>query len=344
MRLAIHHFKGSFSERWITYCEANNIDFKKVDCFRSDIMDQLTDCEALMWHWSQEDPKTRLFARQLTYAIDAAGKRVFPDSHTVWHFDDKVGQKYLLEALELPMVPSHVFYSKSDALEWSQRTQFPKVFKLRGGAGSINVKLVKSKSQATKLIRKAFNKGFGVSGRRALFRNRIWHFKKDKNLTTFLGLFKGVARLFLASDLEKAAGKEKGYAYFQDFIPNNKSDIRIVIIGQSKAFAIERMVRKGDFRASGSGIIHYLDDHTIDKEALKVSFEAARKIKSQSIALDFVYDQKAPLIVEVSYGFAISAYDACKGYWDDKMNWYPGPFNPQNFMLEHLIETISQAN
>lgn len=340
MKLAIHHFRGSFSDRWIAYCEENGIEFKVVDCFKSDILSQMADCDGLMWHWSQEDPKARLFAKQLTIAIENMGKKVFPDHNTVWHFDDKVGQKYLLEALEVPMVPSHVFYSKPEALIWSQKTDFPKVFKLRGGAGSINVKLVRTRVQASKLIKKAFGRGFGASGRWSLFMNRIWHFRKDKNMVTFLGLFKGVARLFLTTDLEKMEGREKGYAYFQDFIPNNRSDIRVIVIGQNKAFAIERMVRKGDFRASGSGIIHYLDNDTIDKELLNTAFETSRKMKAQSLALDFVYRDGTPLIVEVSYGFAIQAYDSCKGYWDDQMNWYPGPFNPQKFMIRHLIENL----
>ncbi len=112
MRIGIHRSKGSFSDRWIPYCESNNINYKLVDCYRTDIINQLADCDALMWHFNHKSPKASKFARQLIYAVQAAGKAVFPDYNTVWHFDDKVGQKYLLEAINAPLVPSCAFYDK----------------------------------------------------------------------------------------------------------------------------------------------------------------------------------------------------------------------------------------
>ena len=72
----------------------------------------------------------------------------------------KLGQKYLLEAIGAPCIPSYVFYDKKDAIKWLNKTTFPKVFKLRGGASSVNVKLIKNRKQAIKIIRKSFTKGF----------------------------------------------------------------------------------------------------------------------------------------------------------------------------------------
>ena len=160
MKIGIHKAKGSFSERWIPYCEENNIDYKIVDCYRSDIIQQLSDCDALMWHFNHKGARECKFAKQLLYAVKKSGKEVFPDFNTVWHFDDKVGQKYLLEAIGAPLAPSYVFYTKKDAIGWAKNTVYPKVFKLRNGAGSDNVKLVKNYGQAKRLINKSFRKGF----------------------------------------------------------------------------------------------------------------------------------------------------------------------------------------
>src|ERR1035437_202885 len=131
MKIAIHNHPGSFSDRWIKYCDEKGIEYKIVDCYRSDIIEQLNDCDALLWHFHHASAKDSLFAKQLLYSVQASGKKVFPDFNTVWHFDDKVGQKYLLEAINAPLVPSYVFYSSHDALEWVDKTSFPKVFKLR---------------------------------------------------------------------------------------------------------------------------------------------------------------------------------------------------------------------
>jgi hypothetical protein len=52
MKIAIHERKGSFSDRWIEYCKKHEICHRIVNCYDSDIIDQLKDCDGLMWHWS----------------------------------------------------------------------------------------------------------------------------------------------------------------------------------------------------------------------------------------------------------------------------------------------------
>ncbi|MFW5983226.1 MAG: hypothetical protein ACOCQ4_01900, partial [bacterium] len=147
VKIAIH-YTGLFSERWIEYCEQNGIDYKVVNCYETDIISQISECDAFMWHHYQADYRDVLFAKQLLFSLQVAGKKVFPDFNTTWHFDDKIGQKYLLEAIGAPVVPSYVFYTKREALAWIESTTFPKVFKLRGGAGSENVQLVKNQHEA----------------------------------------------------------------------------------------------------------------------------------------------------------------------------------------------------
>ena len=333
MKIAIHRSKNSFSERWINYCKKNNIAYKIVDCYNTNIIDQLSDCNALMWHFHQASPKDILFAKQLTYSVKAAGKKVFPDFESCWHFDDKVGQKYLLEAVGAPLVPSYVFYSKQEALDWAAATIFPKVFKLRGGAGSANVRLVKNISEAVSLIRKAFGAGFSQYAAWSNLKERIRKYKNGK--TDFFNVLKGVVSLFYQTDFARMAGKETCYVYFQDFIPENLFDIRVIVINQ-KAFAIKRMVRKNDFRASGSGTILY-DKELFDISTIQVALDVSQKLHAKCLAYDFVYQKNIPLIVEISYAFSLIGYDDCKGYWDNNLNWHEGSFIPQDWMVEMLV-------
>jgi len=125
--------------------------------------------------------------------------------------------------------------------------------------------------------------------------------------------------------------------YFQDFIPENDSDIRIIVIGD-RAFAIKRMVRDGDFRASGSGKIVY-EKVLIPEEAIQKTFELNYKLQTQSVAVDWVHnkDKNEYELVEISYAFARKAYLNCPGYWDSKLNWYEGKFYPEYFILEDFI-------
>lgn len=334
MKIAIHPQKNSFSERWIKYCEERNIDYKIVNAFDSDIVEQLKDCEVFMWHHHHANFKDVIAAKKILFALEHAGIKVFPDFKTGWHFDDKVAQKYLLEAINAPLVPSYVFYDKKQALDWAQQTRYPKVFKLKGGAGASNVKLVRSYSQAIALINIAFGRGFPQFDRLGYFKERINKFKNGKD--TFIGVLKGLARIFIVPEFAKKQPAEKGYIYFQEFIPNNDSDIRVIVIG-SKAFAIKRKVRENDFRASGSGSIVY-DKNEISESCVKLAFEINSKIGSACTAFDFVIHDGKPLIVEISYGFAVSAYDSCPGCWDSNMDWYEGHFNPQQWVIENLIK------
>ena len=336
MKIAIHHHPGSFSERWIQYCQDHNIGYKQVNCYASDIIEQMHECDALMWHWQHADPKAVLFARPLIYSLETMGKKVFPDANTCWHFDDKVGQKYLLEAIGAPLVPSYVFYGQPEALAWIEQTAFPKVFKLRGGAGAANVFLVKTKSAAVAKVKQAFGKGFKpVAGYFSDLSAKVSRVKRTGSWFEKLKRApQTIKNIYL---LNHAMSVEKGYAYFQDFVPGNDGDTRIVVIGDC-AFGLHRYCRDHDFRASGSGKIDYAVD-LIPRACLKIAFSVANQLHLQCGAFDFIKGpDDTPLIVEISYGFAMPAYDACPGYWDRDLNYHEGTFNPQAKMLELVIK------
>lgn len=335
MKIAIHHRKGSFSERWIKYCQEEGINYKIVNCYESDIVEQLKDCDALMWHHHHAKYKDVLTAKRILFALEHAGIKVFPDFNTGWHFDDKVAQKYLLESIDAPLVPSYVFYDKKQALDWAESTTYPKVWKLKGGAGAVNVKLMRSKNEAIKLINKAFGKGFSQFNRLGNLKERYKKYKSGKD--TLLGVAKGLGRLIIPTEFAKLQSRERGYVYFQEFVPNNSFDIRVIVI-DNKAFAIKRLTRDNDFRASGSGNIIF-DKNLIDERCVQIAFDVNKRLNCQSVAYDFVFDtNNNPLIVEISYGFAMEAYDACPGYWDSSLQWHEGKFNPQEWMVEHLIK------
>lgn len=341
-QLAIHLRQGSFSDRWIAYCEEHGIPYKVVNCLASDIIQQLAHAEGLLWHWSHGDPSAQLIARQVVRAVEAMGIPVFPNTSTCWHFDDKIGQKYLLEAIGVALAPTHVFYNLADALCWIDKATFPKVFKLSKGAGSSNVRLVRNAREARRLAKQAMTKGFRpLAGyaQDAQKRFRAAHKRGD--------LFSVVKRIpaVLAKirQVNHDMGHERGYIYFQDLIPGNDFDTRITIIG-NRAFGYTRNVRPGDFRASGSGDINY-DVARINMQCVRTAFEVARKIASQSLAFDFVLDEnRRPLILEVSYGFIARLIYACQGHWDEQLNWHPGQMWPQDAILTDFIGKSHNAN
>lgn len=333
--IAIHYNHGGFSDKWVEYCDKHGVEYKLVNCYDTDIISQVQGCMGLMWHWDHNDAKAANFARQLTYSLEYAGFKIFPDTRTAWHYDDKLGQKYLLEAVGLPTIPTYAFYDEETALKWARKSNYPIVFKLSRGAGSMNVILASNFSQARKMIKKSFGKGWNDRNRYYAITDRIWHFRRDRSLKSFLNIARGIARLVVPHQVHRAPRVEHNYVYFQEFIPGNDHDIRIIVVGD-RAFAIKRMVRDGDFKASGSGRIVY-DPAEIPIECVRLAFEASKSLRTQCLAYDFVFKKGVPLIVEVSYAFNLAGYTDCQGYWDSSLGWHGGRFCSEWFMIEDFV-------
>jgi glutathione synthase/RimK-type ligase-like ATP-grasp enzyme len=340
--LAIHHhIADSYSPKWIEYCKNNNIRYKLVNCYDNDIIEQLKEFDALLWHWSHIDYKAQLFARQLIYALEFKGFPVYPNAIGSFYFDDKVGEKYLLESIDAPLIPSYVFYDKKSAIEWIEKTIFPKVFKLRSGAGAHNVKLINSVSEAKKYASKAFGRGFFSTHRGAAIKNRIWHFKRDKSLKSFFNISRGLYRYVIPNPKSVALPIEKNYLYAQDFIPNCDHDIRVFVVGD-RAISKKRMVRDGDFRASGSGkFIWEIDDS--QKECVKIAFEVTEKLGMQSIAFDFVMDEKGEAkMIEISYAVGLTAFLDGIGYWKRDLSWTESKIVIEDYIIEDLLANLER--
>jgi glutathione synthase/RimK-type ligase-like ATP-grasp enzyme len=306
-----------------------------VDCSRSDIIDRLREVDGLLWHFHHQDAWSRFAAFPVLFSAEAMGLRVFPGFRTVWHFDDKIAQKYLLESLGAPLAPAWVFYSREAAFEWIAGTSFPKVFKLAGGAGSTNVKLVHSEAEARKLVQRAFGEGFDSTPAYLGDMRR-----KIAGIQSTAALLEKAKRapqaLRRARTNRQLIPREKGYVYFQEFLPDNDHDTRVTVIG-NRAFGFRRSVRPGDFRASGSGIVDY-DPEGVDRRCVEVAFETARRLGSQSVAFDFVRGPDgSPHIVEISYGYLAKNIHDCPGHWDGELSWREGPVWPEHAILEDLI-------
>lgn len=333
--IAIHNSNTGFHRKWIDYCNEKKIAYKIVNIYSNDIIENLKDCYGLLWHHHQSNYKDILIAKQILFALEHTGFKVFPNFKTGWHFDDKIAQKYLLELIDAPLVKTYIFLDKKTALNWISSTNFPKVFKLRGGAGSANVKLVKNKKQAIQITNKAFKSGFSNYNSWESLNERIRKYLLGQ--VTIIEPIKGVFRLFKSPYYSKVKGNELGYVYFQDFVPNLNCDYRIIVIA-SKCFAIKRYTRNNDFRASGSGKLNY-DKSNFPLKMLNIAFDISKRLELQSVAFDFIIKNENIMLIEVSYAFpTLNFADECPGYWDEDLRWYEGKFNPYGWIVDSILK------
>lgn len=338
IKIAIHHRPGGFSDRWIEYCKEEHISYSLVNCYDNDIIEQLKLFDVLLWNWRHDDYRDVRAAPNVIHAAEKMGLVVFPNTDTCRTFDNKLAQKYQLESIGAPLVPTYVFYDEKAALEWLGRTSFPKVFKLSRGAGALNVRLVRNYKQGKSLVKKAFRNGFVNSS--GQFMENIGRFssKKMRGSYDWVGKVKRLPNSLLTIyRVNKMLGREIGYVYFQEFIPNLKYDTRVVVIG-SRIFAFRRLVREKDFRASGSGLVDIRPEN-IDKNCVLIAYEASCKLKLQCAAYDFVKNESGkPLLLEVSYTFPPNTHAKdCPGHWDKDLNWHEGAMWPQDAILKDTI-------
>lgn len=339
--IAIYTRPGSFSDRWIEICRSSKIPFLPVDIFDGDLINTLrkNSVTVLLSHPPMASRAGALASKAIIRALTCAGIKVFPCDADYWHFDDKLAQSCAFEALGIPTPRTHVFYEKRRAREWIDTAVFPWVFKLKSGAGSTNVSLLKNKKQAIERAERMF--GSGMPSNDNTIKDFGTKFRTHKAKRDWVAVAKRAPRTIATWwKLRKEIDTERGYFYIQEFIDGNHHDTRITVIG-NRAFAFRRKVRSGDFRASGSGFIDH-DPNGIDIQCVSTAFESARALGSYSMAFDFVGSERdsRQLIVEMSFGFKSEPVFDCPGHWTSDLTWCEGRRRPEDIIFEDMTKGV----
>lgn len=341
MRIAIHSNKGGFTKRWVKYCQEHSIDFTLVDVFSSDVINHLIDCDALFWNLSHESFDDGLIGLQLMSALETKGLFVFPSPAQLWHFDDKLAQKFFYELHGFPIPRTEVFFRKAEALEYLNEVGLPIIAKLRRGSASSNVFMIDEVSKGKALINKAFSKGFPLYNLSNRYRDKLYKTKGLKVKSSVL--VKWIYRYFFPPLYSQNSGRERGYFMFQEFIPNNGEDVRVVVVGE-RAVALKRKVRSGDFRASGSGILEYPNEN-LSKEYISLAFQIVEKLGVNSMGIDFIESLEGEIkVIEMSYGFPSENFlDGSAGSWNRNLEFSSEKIQLQEWMIDQAINYRSSV-
>lgn len=334
--IAIHQ-GGAFPARWLAHAQELGVPARLINGYQASFWEELRGCQALLWHLNQDDPLDLEHARNILRVAELAGLRVFPNHATCWHFDDKIAQVHLLEAIGAPVARTWVFFSRDEALDFLAQTRYPLVFKLRRGAGSMNVQLVSDRAAGESLVRRMFGRGIKArplleTGKRTLGRAR----KALSQQGDLLARGRRVLRQFWR--LLRNPPREQGYALFQEYVPGNDHDLRITVVGE-RVFAYRRDVRPNDFRASGSGRLRHLQENELPRDMMGIALAISGRLGFQSMAYDFVRAPGTgkPVLLEMSYVFVADFIHDCQGYLDRGEVWRPGHFWPQDLILDDLL-------
>jgi glutathione synthase/RimK-type ligase-like ATP-grasp enzyme len=335
-----------YAPRWASAVEQRGGTVRWLDLLGRNPLRQAAGCDGIMWHWPHYPQEIRLAALPLLRSIEEhLHVPVFPDMATCWHYDDKIAQSYLLEALGVPMPETWVFWRKADALDWCRTATYPLVAKLSGGASSQNVRLIRDASDARAYVEECFS-GSGILSRPLLPTDpgkRLVRMFKNAAKRVGPAIAYVTANRYPAFPSQSFWMPQKNYALFQEFLAGNEYDTRVTVIG-NRAFAYRRFNRPNDFRASGSGNFD-VDPSGIDLRCVSTAFAAARKLGSQSMAFDFLVRGPArePVIGEISYCFVNWMVEKCPGHWDSDLNRHEGRLWPEEAHVEDFLQRVRQS-
>ncbi len=347
MKIALHHTEDahpdSFSRKWIENLNNRGIEPLVLDFRKSDTARKILGSDGAMWHWLHV-PDDKQSAPKILDALEfGMGLPVFPNKQTRWHYDEKISQHYLFDAIKAPKIKTWIFWDKQSAFEFIESAQFPLVFKLSVGAGSANVLKLEQRSEALHLIDIMFGDGFTP------YTINEFEQKMETIFPSFVQRLKDSANYLLKRRWPVVPAKplhwyyliQKNYVYFQEFLPNNRNDTRVTVIGD-KIFAYLRYNRDGDFRASGSGKLEY-SRKLIPENALQTAWQISNENHFQSMAYDFLIASDNNLALsEISYCYVPRLVYDCGGYWDKELRWHDGAIWPQDAILEDFINTLGK--
>ena len=324
--------RDSFAVHWLEVFKQEGHKIKYVNVRSEKILEDIRNCHAFLWRWKHTGGDA-VIAKNLLPVVENVFKLpVFPNQQTCWHYDNKAAQAYLLQALNIPHPRTWLFHDATQALHWATgKAEYPLVLKLSTGAGSINVIMLNNKQEAVFWINRMFAEGtFNLSPINSSQQEIQENIQRYAQSVVNTGFPPGPDSYFY--------DYHKGYILFQHFLPNNEFDTRVTVIG-NRAFCFRRQNRPQDFRASGSGVILY-EQEAIDPSFIHLAFSAAKKINSQSLAIDGLYDDGEPIISEISYTYAAWAVHNCTGHWV----LHGEPFEGElEFVAGHMWPGTAQA-
>jgi glutathione synthase/RimK-type ligase-like ATP-grasp enzyme len=311
-----------------------------VNVYTADIMDQIKGCQGFMWRHGHYSDMRQIARRLLPVLEKEIGIVVYPDQDTCWHYDDKIIQRYLLEAAGIPIPRTWVWYEVKSALDWARTAEYPLVIKLWSGAGSKNVRLVSSFGEAEIWIKKLFGSGLHYLDEEY---SEKWPMGKKRIRAALRLLVKGY--IPARKPPKSCWDLHKNYVLFQEFLPGNPFDHRVVIIG-NRAFAFRRFNRPNDFRASGGGNVD-INPKNIDLETVRLSFRLAKKLKTQSIAIDILRRGEERVVGEISYTYPPWNVQKSLGHWELTgdpvpldLKWKTGQMWPAEAQVSDFLDRL----
>jgi glutathione synthase/RimK-type ligase-like ATP-grasp enzyme len=236
--------------RWTKYCrflEKNSFPYTFYDIHAHDWIENAQKYDVVVGIVSNQLNHLKEIQEKYYFLETFLGKKCFPSAAHVFLYENKSLEAYISKFYDIPFAKTYISHSPKDALALAANLHYPLVSKINYSSGSVGIELVRTPKQARRIIEQAFSR----NGRK----------------------------------VHVAYFRQKNYVYFQEFIPNDGYDIRVILVG-NWAFGYYRKVLRGDFRASG---MDKVEKRALPEEAIRTAWKAQKCIQSPQLVVDMLH-------------------------------------------------------
>lgn len=250
------------SPRWTKYCrflETNAIPYEFYDLDSSQWLDAALAFDSIIGVDSCEPYHLEQIRRKYYILEHHLHKRCYPSYRDMVLYEDKFLEAYLSQIHGFPFVKTYIYNKQDEAMEAAAHFTYPIVSKIVPGSGSYGVEMIHSRRECLSLIKRVFSR----SGMKT----------------------------------HVSYARQKQYVYFQDYVPNDGYDIRVIVVGP-RVFGYYRKVLRGDFRASGMG---YCEKRGLPLESMQIAMSVHATLKSPMLVVDMLHAKDGTFhIIEIS--------------------------------------------
>lgn len=316
--------------------EHAGIEYDIVDIDAHDWQARIAPYDLVIWRGRFMGPNLATHYKEKIYFIEQVlGKAVMPGYASVWHFESKVAQSYLLEAAGVPTPRTVATADYDDGQTCLAEAALPIVVKQSHGASSANVRLLASKQEAERWID-------------SVFFTQAWekHAESHRSRVSQAATASRHGWFWRKVRQKLVRGEPQGVAYWQEFLAGNPADLRITVIGDRHAIGFWRHNRPGDFRASGSGLLDY--ETIVPEAAVEYCIGLNRRLGFDSMAYDLLFRGDEFVVIEISYGYLDSAVLAAPGHFllgeDGRLTYQRGHVAPQELWVDWALRKARGAS
>lgn len=282
------------------------LDFRDVECRLFSHANEIPDMENVFVYIHPDHLINRAPNRKMIEDLQNHNLSTFmPSKIGLLVYDEKVRQTKLYSDF-LP--PTRIFTDLKSALSSINQLNFPLISKSNEGAASSNIRLLESPEDAIVEARIVFS---------------------DSGLPRY--------------DSRNLGLVQKDYVLWQDFLPGNENDWRIVLINMRYAWVLKRYNRTDLPFASGSGIVEPIKETNSEiNEILNYSLSFAKRFSLNFTGIDLVRNGNGELkVLETTTGWGKKAFESTVFEFSDDGVWRKTIFRGKD---QWHIAAISMAD